>query len=296
VVPPESLDLEENPLFEPEDFVIRCEEYGIPQTRHRVILLGIRNDLEVIPETLEKRNKRVPLSAVLNKGFPRLRSGLSKTDNTDENWKNILSELPQNGVLDNMETSVAQRVKKTVKNLRIPQKGTGGNFIPYTRTQIEYEREWFDDEKLKGVCNHEARGHMNSDLHRYLFLSSYAKEFKTSPTLSDFPKGLLPDHKNVKESLKTKKFVDRFRVQLENKPAKTITSHISKDGHYYIHPDPTQCRSLTVREAARIQTFPDNYFFCGPRTSQYIQVGNAVPPLLAKKIAKIVSDIFKKKR
>ena len=132
---------------------------------------------------------------------------------------------------------------------------------------------------------------MARDLDRYLFCAAFAQVHGMPAKIKDFPAYLLPKHKNVANSkdLKDVEFSDRFRVQMYDRPSTTVTSHISKDGHYFIHPDFKQCRSLTVREAARLQTFPDDYFFEGNRTAQYQQVGNAVPPLLANQIAKVVA-------
>lgn len=173
----------------------------------------------------------------------------------------------------------------------------GGHFLStYTPSENLYRAEWYLDKNLIGICNHEARTHISDDLRRYFFAAVFAKIHKRSPNLNDFPKELLPKHKNIKKKVDETIFNDRFRVQVEGRPSTTVVSHISKDGHYYIHYDPLQCRSLTVREAARLQTFPDNYFFEGTRTQQYHQVGNAVPPLLAKEIAGIVYNALQEIR
>ncbi len=281
---------------EPEDYIIRAERYGIPQARHRVILCGIREDIDTIPELLNPGPAVSVNDALL--GLPPLRSRLSDKSDSDSTWHRALVEgaqlLQRRGGREFKD--VATRMAKAVTRAA-SLSDFGGRYVPIDLAPDKPQKvarnlhDWYGDSRLHGLPNHEARGHMKSDLWRYLFAASYADVRNASPKLRDFPDFLLPEHGNAQDASAETPFEDRFRVQLGNRPATTVVSHIAKDGHYYIHPDPAQCRSLTVREAARLQTFPDNYFFEGNRTEQYTQVGNAVPPLLARQIAEIVEKI-----
>jgi DNA (cytosine-5)-methyltransferase 1 len=278
------------------DTLIEAENHGVPQARHRVILLGVRNDLgNLKPKSLSVQSP-IPVSTVLD-GLPPLRSGMTRSDDSPDAWiKSLRGRRGRNGYLLGIDLKGDLKLKRYInmilREIAPPANGRGGEFLE-VRTTPEYQPSWYVDPRLDGICNHSSRAHMTEDLHRYLFAACFAKVNGYSPQLRDFPVELLPDHENVSLALEEHgNFSDRFRVQVSDRPASTITSHISKDGHYYIHPDPFQCRSLTVREAARIQTFPDNYFFIGPRTAQYIQIGNAVPPLLARQMGEIVLDLL----
>jgi len=293
-----------NPIYQKDsDYLIQAEKYGVPQRRHRVILLGVRADLEVTPGILDPLGYEIPLIEVIG-DLPKLRSGLNKTikesfiengkkkrvyeaiADSSENWNKHI-----NGFRDEIVTW--NRFSKKYIDSPLAERLTiGAEFIPFeTPSKDNPLYNWYLDKRIKGVCNHESRSHLVEDLLRYQFSSIFTETYDRFPKLQEYnahSDKLMPDHSNAE----TGKFNDRFRTQLANIPATTVTCHISKDGHYFIHYDPDQCRSWTVREAARVQTFPDNYLFCGSRTAQFHQVGNAVPPYLAKQIGEIVNKII----
>jgi DNA (cytosine-5)-methyltransferase 1 len=275
---------------EPGDFLIRCEEHEIPQTRHRVVILGVRSDMDAEPDFLSENDPATVTRAVIG-DLPAIRSRLSRSTDSSQSWRASIREHIEPLLRDTaLDKHLRSQLTQSLQRIRTSELEQGAEFIRSSASPSRHA-EWYVDRRLAGVCNHSSRGHVGSDLARYFFAACYVASSngrQRSPTLADFPRSLLPAHRNVETALAGGLFCDRFRVQIWDKPSTTITSHISKDGHYYIHPDPQQCRSLTVREAARLQTFPDNYFFEGPRTAQYHQVGNAVPPLLAKKLAGLI--------
>ena len=291
---------------DPSTYVINSEEFGIPQSRARVFLLGVRLDIKGKPRLLAPAEHRISVKETIS-DLPRLRSALSSEDNK-ENWLRGIRDAQRAEWMTQLRKQgreeLCERIVSITNRVGCPRSGIGGRFVKGQR-KPKYLPSWYHDPRLGGSCNHDSRSHMLSDLHRYLFAATEIQLREdmlprnrrgrvAALSVRDFPSSLLPNHKNIQEtngrtSVPNK---DRFKVQQASAPANTIMSHIAKDGHYYIHYDPTQCRSLTVREAARLQTFPDNYFFEGPRGAAYRQVGNAVPPLLSHQIAKLIEHLL----
>lgn len=298
-------DLYGNPIFRPTDFIIKSEEYGIPQKRHRVILLGVREDIPAPEQILEKSNE-ISLSSVIG-NLPEIRSGITRrfthfTMESDEEGKlkkkrhyervnDCFEEW--SAYMEEFNNQIGNVLGVETEQLILPET-LGEEFISIENYDLPADHplsNWYSDNNLNGILHHVSRKHLLQDIKRYMFASRYAELHGNFPRLEDYKNAgdnLMPDHENAESG----KFTDRFRVQLPDIPATTVTSHISKDGHYFIHYDPKQSRSFTVREAARVQTFPDNYYFCGGRTQQFHQVGNAVPPYLAYKISEVVAKVF----
>lgn len=137
------------------------------------------------------------------------------------------------------------------------------------------------------LTQHTSRTNNDRDLKIYKKVVKVWNEENRRIKYNELSKELI-NHKN------TKSFLDRFKVVDGSGVSHTVVAHISKDGHHYIHPDIDQNRSITVREAARIQSFPDDYYFETCRTDAFRQIGNAVPPLMAEKIAEQIKQLIKK--
>lgn len=157
--------------------------------------------------------------------------------------------------------------------------------VSYTKNINEYLKRTETRNGMNYTTQHITRNHNDRDLEIYsLAIDKWLNDRKRLK-YNDIPKNL-QTHKN------TEAFLDRYKVIDPNGYSHTVVAHIAKDGHYYIYPDLKQVRSISVREAARIQSFPDDYYFEGGRTAAFKQIGNAVPPLMAEKIAASLKDLL----
>lgn len=219
--------------YETDYKVLNAGDYGVPQSRKRLIIIGWNESSGI-------------------KKYPDF-----KKVERDYVVKDFLQDLP-NVKSNNTEKKMSYK--------------TGS--ILLTKLKIR-------DEDTSNVFDHITRPNVKKDLEIYKIAIEKYKEGKLLK-YNELPKELVT-HQNVKS------FLDRFKVVDSNaKTSQTIVAHISKDGHHFIYPDKDQLRSLSVREAARLQTFPDSYRFEGSRTSQFHQIGNAVPPMLASMIASVI--------
>jgi DNA (cytosine-5)-methyltransferase 1 len=158
------------------------------------------------------------------------------------------------------------------------------NASEYANSTTDYLKQKNIRNGLEFVTQHISRKNNENDLEIYQIAVEKWNNGKRL-NYAELPKRLIK-HTN------TESFVNRFQVVNGKGVSHTVVAHIAMDGHYYIHPDKLQNRSISVREAARIQSFPDDYFFEGSRTAAFKQIGNAVPPLMAEEIAEKIREMI----
>jgi DNA (cytosine-5)-methyltransferase 1 len=191
------------------------------------------------------------------------------------------------------KTTNTYNVEEIFKDLPKIKAGEGKYGLVAT---LHYDGNYLFDAKIKKqdlepVTLHCARPHTTQDLIIYKKVVKLWNKEKKRLSYTDLPKKL-QSQSNLDS------FLDRFKVVASDLPySQTVVAHIAKDGHYFIHPDIKQNRSLTPREVARLQTFPDNYYFESvsgrpSRTTAFRQIGNAVPVLLAEKIAAALLEVW----
>ncbi|UMY66449.1 MULTISPECIES: DNA cytosine methyltransferase [unclassified Flavobacterium] len=205
-------------------------------------------------------------------------------------WKKDLVPLLPN--LESLTSNMFAFVNDVFNDLSRLKAGEGSErFINYSSRPSTYLTEARIRNGLDFVTQHIARPHSDQDKEIYKYAVDKWETKMERLNYNDLPEKL-------KTHVNRTSFTDRFKVVAHNlRSSHTVVAHIAKDGHYYIHNDFEQNRSISVREAARLQSFPDDYFFEGVkegmnRTAAFKQIGNAVPPLMARKIAAAIHNIL----
>jgi DNA (cytosine-5)-methyltransferase 1 len=235
-------DMKENYkiIEDKEKLLLNVVDFGVPQERKRVIIIGVRKDLDI-----------------------------------DVN--SIYTDL--------IDISLKQKrvtVQEAIGDLPKLYPGEGIDIIRHNPTLTSNYVSLLRDKDYDLLHHHVARNHNDLDKERYKTMSKYKW------SLED-----LYEHKPHLIHEKKRLFNNSYVVQHFDKPSKTIIAHLYKDGNQFIHPDHEQERTLTPREAARLQSFPDDFIFPCSKTQQYKQIGNAVPPLFAKHIASVLKKHLK---
>lgn len=267
--------------------VLDAADFGVPQHRRRLFIVGSRTSTH-LPDFSDRKTHRKPRTSEEKEARLLVRSSPDESQRTLDSFEGF-SEIATTG---NGESISGKKPWITVGEAILdlpplsPAKESGDQHPPtssreYLMPPVTEYQKWARDIPSDSswdemtLWNHEARGHNLQDLSIYKLLGQ-GMGFR----IGDLQDDLQPYRSDV--------FSDNYTKQRPDEPASTILAHIEKDGHMYIHP--TEARSLTVREAARIQSFRDTYRFPVSRTAAFGQVGNAVPPLLAEKLGEAIQE------